>query len=95
MTRTLICCIAIFLVAACGADGPPEPVGAWGMFRATRDLWGDFPEEAKPLMTARTHLLQETIFWMPVWPDRVSITVAHLTGWFFRLGTLTRKRPGT
>ena len=27
MTRTLICCIAIFLVAACGADGPPEPVG--------------------------------------------------------------------
>lgn len=27
MTRTMICCIAALLVAACGADGPPEPVG--------------------------------------------------------------------
>lgn len=40
------------------------------LFRATRALWGDFPEQAKPLMTARTHLLQETIFWMPVWLAR-------------------------
>ncbi|MFB0610751.1 TetR/AcrR family transcriptional regulator [Aurantiacibacter poecillastricola] len=43
------------------------------LFRATRDLWGDFPASHKPLMTARTHLLQETIFWMPVWLARFPI----------------------
>lgn len=43
------------------------------LFRATRDLWGDFPEREKPLITARTHLLQETIFWMPVWLARFPV----------------------
>ncbi|RIV85005.1 TetR/AcrR family transcriptional regulator [Aurantiacibacter zhengii] len=43
------------------------------LFRATRALWGDFPADQKPLMTARTHLLQETIFWMPVWLARYPI----------------------
>ncbi|KLE33969.1 TetR/AcrR family transcriptional regulator [Aurantiacibacter luteus] len=43
------------------------------LFRATRSLWGDFAPEHKPLMTARAHLLQETIFWMPVWLARYPI----------------------
>lgn len=40
------------------------------LFRATRALWDDFSAAEKPLMTARTHLLQETIFWMPIWLAR-------------------------
>ncbi|WP_271079565.1 TetR/AcrR family transcriptional regulator [Aurantiacibacter sp. MUD61] len=43
------------------------------LFRATRALWGDFPESAKPLMSARAHLLLETIFWLPVWLSRYPI----------------------
>lgn len=43
------------------------------LFRATRALWDDFPAEEKPLFTARTHLLQETIFWMPVWLARFPV----------------------
>ncbi|MWV26706.1 TetR/AcrR family transcriptional regulator [Aurantiacibacter rhizosphaerae] len=43
------------------------------LFRATRALWGDFSAEQKPLLTARTHLLQETIFWMPVWLARFPV----------------------
>ncbi|RPF70761.1 TetR/AcrR family transcriptional regulator [Aurantiacibacter spongiae] len=44
-----------------------------GLFRATRELFGDFPDRHKPLMTARTHLLQETIYWLPVWISRYPI----------------------
>lgn len=40
------------------------------LFRATRALWGGFAESAKPLMTARAHLLLETIYWLPVWLGR-------------------------
>ena len=43
------------------------------LFRATRALWGDFPAAEKPLFTARTHLLQEAIFWMPVWLVRFPV----------------------
>ena len=27
MTRAIVFCLATLLVAACGVDGPPEPVG--------------------------------------------------------------------
>lgn len=40
------------------------------LFRATRALWGDFPDCEKQLMTARAHLLQETTFWLPIWLTR-------------------------
>ncbi len=43
------------------------------LFRATRALWEPFPESAKPLMTARAHLLLETIYWLPVWLSRYPI----------------------
>ena len=43
------------------------------LFRATRALWGDFGPDAKRLMTARAHLLLETIFWLPVWLERYPI----------------------
>ncbi|GGD65869.1 TetR family transcriptional regulator [Erythrobacter arachoides] len=43
------------------------------LFRATRALWGEFPTRDKPLMTARAHLLQETVFWLPVWLTRFPI----------------------
>ena len=43
------------------------------LFRATRALWGDIAPHEKPLMTARAHLLLETIYWLPVWLARYPI----------------------
>lgn len=43
------------------------------LFRATRALWGEVSPADKKLMTARTHLLQETIFWMPTWLARYPV----------------------
>ena len=43
------------------------------LFRATRALWGDIGPAEKPLMTARAHLLLETIYWLPTWLARYPI----------------------
>ena len=43
------------------------------LFRTTRALWGDDDPAHKPLLTARTHLLLETIFWLPAWLARYPI----------------------
>ncbi|MGB3795292.1 MAG: TetR/AcrR family transcriptional regulator, partial [Alteraurantiacibacter sp.] len=43
------------------------------LFRATRALWGDDEPRHKPLLTARAHLLLETIYWLPVWLARYPI----------------------
>ena len=47
------------------------------LFRATRALWSEdgkgFAPDEKALFTARTHVLQETIFWLPIWLARYPI----------------------
>ena len=65
------------------------------LFRATRALWGDYTEAEKPLITARAHLLLETIFWLPVWLARYPIDEferVHLQ--LFRLFDIGLAMPG-
>ncbi len=43
------------------------------LFRATRALWGNDDPRHKPLLTARAHLLLESVYWLPVWLARYPI----------------------